>query len=136
MILINRNEVDPVATDILSRRGGPEAGEPYIAIDETDYEQASEGAGEILAIVQKADMSLEQMAESASREIAYVMKKETDAVFSCLVSINCLADILMSELCIVSDMLRNAVGDSKVKFGIKCTDTAETRSISVLLFRK
>lgn len=136
MILINRNEVEPVAMDMVCRRGSGEAGEPYIAIDETDLKHASEGAEETIAIVHIADMPLEQIAESVCREIVYVMKKESDSVFDFVVSINCVSDVLISELCIVSDMLRNAVGDSKFQFGFRYVEQSAARSIRVLIFRK
>lgn len=136
MILINRAEIEPVISSIVGQGTGENPCEPFISIDKVDLSHALEGSKRTLAIVQRTDASLEQMAEYVSNEIAFVMNMQNDAIFEYLVQVICLTDILMSELCIVSDMLRNAVGDCKIQFGISFSNRPESRSISVLLFKK
>lgn len=136
MILVNRTEVEPVISSMLCMEECEGQDETYISIDEESLKKASEGAGETLALVQKADEPLEKMAESLSQEIAFVQKRQEAAAYDCLVAIRSYSDVLMSELCIVSDLLRKAAGESPLKVGLKYIERTGLQSITMLMRKK
>lgn len=136
MILVNSEEIKSVISSMLCSGGAEGPGDPYIAIDEEELRLATEHAEEALAVVQKDGLTLERMAEDACREIDLVMNREAEAVYDFLVAVSSFNDILMSELCIISDILRQAVGERRMRMGLRFVEKPNRESISILICKK
>ena len=135
MILVNRDDVRTAIDTVIC---GGEIGkgvEPYITLDRNDIDALTGAATEVIALVRQSRETLEQLAQGIQQEIAFVKRlipeRNADYAVSFLVS----RELLMAEISIASDIIRQEVGDSPVKMGLSYVN-GERQQIVVIIGRK
>ncbi len=107
----------------------------YITLDKLDIDGVTCEASEVVALSRQSNESLEQLAQGIQQEIAFVKRVTTVRNANYAVSFSVSRELLMAEISIASDIIRQEVGDSPVKMGLSFVD-GNTQRIIVIIGRK
>lgn len=135
MILVNKEDVRTAIDTVVSSGEKGEDVESYITLDKLDIDGVTSEASEVVALSRQSNESLEQLAQGIQQEIAFVKRVTPvrNANYAVLFSVS--RELLMAEISIASDIIRQEVGDSPVKMGLSFVD-GNTQRIIVIIGRK
>lgn len=135
MILVNSEDVKTAIDTVVYGGELGEGVEPYIAIDRCDIEGLTGAASEVVALVRQSQESLEKLAQGIQKEIAFVKRLTPvmEAIYA--VSFSVSRELLMAEISIASDIIRQELGNSPVKMGLTFVN-GDRQQIVVIIGRK
>lgn len=132
MILVNREDVRTAIDTVVSSGEKGEDVESYITLDKLDIDGVTSEASEVVALSRQSNESLEHLAQGVQQEIAFVKRVTPVRNANYAVSFSVSRELLMAEILIASDIIRQEVGDSPVKMGLSFVD-GNTQRIVVII---